>query len=1055
MFQNPLMPGGGPVIGSTAFTVVTSELERPELDNRSYKVIKLHNDLEALLIHDPDTDKSSAALDVRVGAFSDPKDLQGLAHFCEHLLFMGTEKYPKENDYSEYLSSHSGHSNAYTDSCDTNYFFEVGHEHLEGALDRFAQFFIAPLFSPDCKDREIRAVDSENKKNLQSDLWRLHQLDKSLANPDYAYSNFSTGNIETLETIPVSQGIDVRDELLKFHNKYYSANVMKLVILGREPLEQLEQWTVEKFSAVSNSKVSPPKFEGTPYTEKELQKAIFAKPVMDERRLEISFLFPDQRPLYRSHPGQYYSHLIGHEGPGSILHYLKSKSWANGLSAGPSHVTDGAEFFEISVDLASEGLKNYENVMVTVFQYLKLLKQTEPQEWIYNELRDVAASNFRFRQKTPASSTTSRLAAVMQQDLPREWLLSGIALYREFDKDEISRSANYFNPGAFRYTLVSQDYPGDWDKKEKWYGTEYKIEDIKSKLLEDIKSAPLNSELYLPEKNEFIATNFDVDKKEVDSPTKSPALITDIPGLRVWFKNDDTFWVPKANIHISIRNPVTSISPGSTVKTRMLVELIVDSLNAYAYAANIAGLNYYIGMTSDGIAIGIDGYNHKMVVLLKKILEKISDFKVETERFNVIKEEVKREYKNFDFSIPYHQIGFYTSYLMSEKSFLNEEKLVELDALQPEDVQLFIPHLTKQFDTEILVHGNLVKDDAHTVVKLVDSILKHRPLPSSMEIRQRSLVLPPATKLAYKRQNGDAKNVNSCIEYYCQVGELTNRRQRVTLALLAQIGNEPAFNQLRTKEQLGYVVFSGVRQTRTYMGYRVLIQSEKTTEYLETRIDAFFNKFATLIKEMPEEEYQKHVKSLIIKRKEKLKNLNEETNRYWGNIQSGYYDYFKNIVEVEILPTITKDEVLELFNRYVHPSSASRSKLVVQLQSQCAPPLPTLTRLLETGFAEFWKLNSLPADQIASHTAIAQMAESADPLASFKEFFLKASLGEVWETNGKDFVAEQIKLTTPPVEEEGTELVDDVVKFKSLSSISVAPMPVQDLTMFKELDSKL
>lgn len=87
-------------------------------------------------------------------------NLQGLAHFCEHLLFMGTEKYPKENDYNQYLAEHSGFSNAFTGVENTNYYFEVGHEYLEGALDRFAQFFIAPLFSASCTERELKAVDS-------------------------------------------------------------------------------------------------------------------------------------------------------------------------------------------------------------------------------------------------------------------------------------------------------------------------------------------------------------------------------------------------------------------------------------------------------------------------------------------------------------------------------------------------------------------------------------------------------------------------------------------------------------------------------------------------------------------------------------------------------------------------------------------------------------------------------------------------------------------------------------------------------------------------------
>lgn len=71
---------------------ITEQLDKPELDDRSYRVIRLPNKLEALLVHDPDTDKASAAVNVNVGNFSDADDMPGMAHAVEHLLFMGTEK---------------------------------------------------------------------------------------------------------------------------------------------------------------------------------------------------------------------------------------------------------------------------------------------------------------------------------------------------------------------------------------------------------------------------------------------------------------------------------------------------------------------------------------------------------------------------------------------------------------------------------------------------------------------------------------------------------------------------------------------------------------------------------------------------------------------------------------------------------------------------------------------------------------------------------------------------------------------------------------------------
>jgi insulysin len=152
----------------------------------------------------------------------------------------------------------------------TNYYFQIGHEFLEPALDRFSQFFIAPLFLADCTDRELKAVDSEHKKNLQSDTWRLFQLDKSLSNPSYPYNSFGTGNLVSLKEEPLAKGLNVRQAFMKFHETYYSANLMKLVVLGREPLDQLERWVVEKFAAVKNKNLKAPDFEGKPFTEKEL-----------------------------------------------------------------------------------------------------------------------------------------------------------------------------------------------------------------------------------------------------------------------------------------------------------------------------------------------------------------------------------------------------------------------------------------------------------------------------------------------------------------------------------------------------------------------------------------------------------------------------------------------------------------------------------------------------------------------------------------------------------------------------------------------------------------
>ena len=94
--------------------MIGPNLIKSQNDKRKYRYVTLSNQLTVVLIEDEETEKSSACLDVGVGSMSNPKDIPGLAHFLEHMLFLGTEKYPIENAYSQYLNAHGGSSNAYT-----------------------------------------------------------------------------------------------------------------------------------------------------------------------------------------------------------------------------------------------------------------------------------------------------------------------------------------------------------------------------------------------------------------------------------------------------------------------------------------------------------------------------------------------------------------------------------------------------------------------------------------------------------------------------------------------------------------------------------------------------------------------------------------------------------------------------------------------------------------------------------------------------------------------------------------------------------------------------
>lgn len=902
---------------------LADKLEKPLLDNRSYRVIELPNKLEALLIHDPDTDKASAAMDVNVGSLSDPEDMQGMAHAVEHLLFMGTEKYPGENDYNSYLTRYGGMSNAFTAGTSTNYYFELSASSksnstkssantskssllsvpkeeapLYGALDRFAQFFVKPLFREDCLERELRAVDSENKKNLQADNWRMMQLTKSTAGKEHPYHLFSTGNYKTLHDDPLARGVKIRDEFMKFYQKNYSANRMKLCVIGRENLDELQQWIEELFLNVPNQDLPKLRWDNVPaLTEKELCTQIFAKPVMDQRMMDLSFPYPDEEDLYESMPGRYLGHLIGHEGPGSILAYLKAKGWVTELSAGSSSVCPGTAFFSVGIRMTPQGLENYRDIIKTIFQYIAMLKSEPPHEWITQETAKLAEIEFRFKQKSPASATCSHMSGVMQKPLPREWLLSGQYLIRKYDPEAIIRGLSALRADNFRFTISAQDFKGDmanFDQKEQWYGTEYKLEKIPRDFLQDLEAVaqgPHLAELHLPAKNEFIPQRLDVEKKEVASPALTPKLIRNDPNVRLWWKKDDQFWVPKANVYVCLRCPIGYMSAYTVALSSLFKDLVDDSLTEYAYDAELAGLSYDLMRVTTAFEVQVSGYNDKMHVLLEKVLITMRDLEVKDDRFEILKERMMRVYQNFELQEPFRTIGRYTYQLSKERTFSPSELLAELPNITADDLRKFIPSLMRQMHIEIMAHGNVYKEDALRIADMVEKTLKPHPLPPSQWESQRYIELPEGTNFAWQKILKNPNNVNHCLDYSIFVGEASNRQTRAKLLLLDQMLHEPVFDTLRTQEQLGYIVNGSMTILGNNAAFRFLIQSERDCEYLLKRADIFLARFETTLKEMTDKEFEEHRVGIINKRLEKLRNLTQESGRLWHHVVSEVFDF--------------------------------------------------------------------------------------------------------------------------------------------------------------------
>lgn len=146
------------------------------------------------------------------------------------------------------------------------------------------------------------------------------------------------------------------------------------------------------------------------------------------------------------------------------------------------------------------------------------------------------------------------------------------------------------------------------------------------------------------------------------------------------------------------------------MRARLYCRLVKDALNEYAYDAEIAGLEYNLFPHSLGLDVEISGYNDKIPLLLEKLLLKMRDLEITPDRFKVIKDKVMKELRNWDFALPYNQVGEFARYLLSQHMWLNDDLRDELGNTTLEDVKAFFPQIVRQFHLEALVHGNLYKE---------------------------------------------------------------------------------------------------------------------------------------------------------------------------------------------------------------------------------------------------------------------------------------------------------------------------------------------------------
>ncbi|MGI9288660.1 MAG: insulinase family protein, partial [Pseudomonadales bacterium] len=684
--------------------VSSAAVIKSDNDARDYEWLTLDNGLQALLVSDIKATKAAAALDVNVGAKADPQDRQGLAHFLEHMLFLGTKKYPESGEYQEFISSHGGSHNAYTSFEHTNYFFDVNASYLRETLDRFAQFFVAPLFTARYVEREMNAVESEYRSRLRDDSRRSLDVFQQIINPEHPFNKLSVGNLQTLN----GGGTDAaRAELLKFYQRHYSADNMRLVVIGREPVAELRTWVKDLFSSVPRRKTHAETSEPALFEAGSLPKMVSIKPEKDTRNLSVTFPIPTTQEHYKSKPVQYIGNIIGHEGKGSLLSYLKQQDWAEQLSAGAGFEDASGATFNVVISLTDAGLKQQNEVLKLLFQTIARIKREGIQDWLFKEQSELLTTRFRFQEKSQPINYASGLANSMHYYPATDVLRAGY-LMEDYKPELIADFLDYLKPDNALITLMAagENFP----QRSPWYDTPYAVTAVDVAQLRAWSEAEVNAAILVPEPNPFVPHNFAMPR--IKKPATVPVELQLGERTRMWWLQDNKFKVPKTQAYFNFHTPLANDTPLNAALSQLYVDLLQDSLNEFAYPAVLAGLQVSALKHLRGVSIKVGGYSDKQRLLLKRVAKVMAMEEVDPQRFVALKKERIRSWLNAKKQLPYLQvIGAVSETLI--KSYWQEDELVHaLREASIDDLQSFKTRFFQTANVDAMIYGNLKKGQA-------------------------------------------------------------------------------------------------------------------------------------------------------------------------------------------------------------------------------------------------------------------------------------------------------------------------------------------------------
>jgi insulysin len=898
----------------------------PSLKGVKTRKLILNNNVKVILKSDSQARGSSAALAVNAGSWHDDPRYPGIAHFCEHMLFMGSKKYPDENGFWQYVQDNGGTINAYTATDRTVYMFSIDNDKLETSVDMFARFFIDPLFSENAISRELLAVNQEHQKNIEHDGWRSWFIFKQEGNQNHANRKFSTGTEDTLKVIG-------RENLEKWYKKHYKSSGMHLVVYSNKDLDTLQTMIEKSFSEIENAKDAIPSIAYAKITSPGQEGHItYIEPVKDIKELSISWEIP---PAYANDMDKktysLISYAISHHMKGGLYAHLKEEGLIEELSSDCDRIGKDHLILTVSMNLTAEGMQKRDHILYTFFSALNKLKKGNIPAHIYNDMEAVLSTSYRWQsRKDPFAMTRSIAHNMVDEDL--ETFPYKTSMINDFDQKSSRDLLGFLSPynALISVTGNSEDTHRTANKKEQWLGAKYSVSKINDDVLTAWETAPPHSDIILPNPNPYISKHQKLLREEVKESIDSPQLIaSDDTGI-CYFWQDTHYLIPKTQIKMRIKSPEINTDKKSLCLNDLYSSFLEHHMASLISEGGFAGIYTNIYSGELGLNISVDGYHDKIGSYMMSFLSGLTTSYPTKEAFLLVKEEMLSSCTSATKNLPYVQGMALLKSLTSNAYLDTAVKRKTIEAITYEDFQSFHKNVLEENFTQVFISGNIDKENALLHFSEIKNTMS-----SKGSIAHTSNI---AEYTPFYTENPTPKKVlletnmggNSAILAIDQ-GPFTFDSY-ASDAVLSTVLKEAFFTELRSKQQTGYIAGSFTSVVQGQMLQYFLVQS--TTHYPEellARYELFLEDFSkTMEKNVSKERFDMVKKSLITKLKTPTENLSTYSaiNFEYAFTYNGDFD--RNKKKIAALEKLDYQTFIKNSKLYISRENKKRLAILVE-----------------------------------------------------------------------------------------------------------------------------